>query len=191
MPVGPQEPTPGSTADTSADADPVEVARAICLRQLTAGPRSRAQLSSALARRNVPADAAEAVLDRFAEVGLVDDAEFARAWVESRHLGRGLSRRALEHELHSRGVAASDRAAALAAVDAESEEVAARQLVDRRLHATRGLDPAARTRRLVGMLARKGYPSGVALRVVRDALGSEAQAAAGAWADEPAVTADG
>ncbi len=166
-------PTPGSAADQAPDADPVEVARAICLRQLTAGPRSRAQLAAVLARRKVPAEAADEVLDRFTEVGLVDDAEFARAWVESRHLGRGLSRRALEHELHTRGVAPDDRASALATVDQASEELAARRLVDRRLASTRGLDRVARTRRLVGMLARKGYPSGVAFRVVRDALGDE------------------
>jgi regulatory protein len=163
-------PTPGSAADTVPDADPVEVARAICLRQLTAGPRSRAQLATALARRNVPADAAAVVLDRFTEVGLVDDAEFARAWVESRHLGRGLSRRALDHELHVKGVAPADRAAALETVDGESEAAAARRLVDRKLPSTRGLDPAVRARRLAGMLARRGYPPGVALRVVRAAL---------------------
>jgi regulatory protein len=166
-------PTPGSAADAVHDADPVDVARAICLRQLTAGPRSRAQLAAVLARRNVPSAAAEQVLDRFAEVGLVDDAEFARAWVESRHRGRGLSRRALEHELHTKGVGQADRDAALAAVDRDSEAEAARRLVDRKLRGTRGLDPAVRTRRLAGMLARKGYPPGVALRAVRDALEAE------------------
>jgi len=170
---GAERPTPGSAADQTPDADPVEVARSICLRQLTAGPRSRAQLATAMARRAVPPEAAEAVLDRLTEVGLVDDAEFARAWVESRHLGRGLSRRALEHELHTKGVAPADRSAALATVDGESEELAARRLVERRLPSTRGMDPTARVRRLVGMLARKGYPSGLAYRVVRDAVGGE------------------
>jgi regulatory protein len=166
----PDGPTPGSAADELPDADPVEVARAICLRQLTAGPRSRAQLATALARRNVPAEAATQVLDRFAEVGLVDDAEFARQWVETRHRGRGLSRRALDHELHIKGVAPADRAAALDTVDTDAEAEVARRLVDRKLPSTRGLDPAVRARRLAGMLARKGYPPGVAFRVVRAAL---------------------
>jgi len=174
MTRGPDGPSPGSSADAVPEADPVDVARAICLRQLTAGPRSRAQLATAMANRNVPEDSARAVLDRFAEVGLINDAAFAQAWVESRHRVRGLSRRALEHELNVKGVGPTDRAAALATVDGESEAVAARRLVDRRLGATRGLEPAVRARRLAGMLARKGYPSGIALRVVRDALAGDA-----------------
>jgi regulatory protein len=169
----PDGPTPGSPADGVPDADPVDVARAICLRQLTTGPRSRAQLATALGRRNVPAEAATEVLDRFAEVGLVDDAEFARQWVETRHRGRGLSRRALDHELHAKGVPPADRAAALDTVDSDSEAEAARRLVDRKLSSTRGLDPAVRARRLAGMLARRGYPPGVALRVVRTALAED------------------
>jgi regulatory protein len=171
-------PTPGSPADLSPDADPIEVARSICLRQLTSGPRSRAQLAGVLARKGVPDSAAQTVLDRFAEVGLVDDAAFAQAWVESRHRGRGLSRRALAHELHARGVEPPDRDAALASIDAESEAAAARALVDRKLAGTRGLEPPARMRRLSSMLARKGYPGGVAMRVVREALAADGAVAA-------------
>ena len=81
---------PASDAD---EADPEAVARLICLRMLTAAPRTRAQLASALRRRGVPEAAAEAVLGRFTEVKLIDDATFASAWVESRHHGRGLSGR--------------------------------------------------------------------------------------------------
>jgi regulatory protein len=73
--------------------DPEALARRICLRLLTAAPRSRAQLAAELRRRRVPAEAAEAVLGRFADAGLIDDAAFARAWVESRHHSRGLSMR--------------------------------------------------------------------------------------------------
>ena len=61
----------------------------------------------------MPEDAAQAVLSRFAEVKLVDDATFARAWVESRHHGRGLAGRALGAELRQRGVAQDDIQAAL------------------------------------------------------------------------------
>jgi len=75
---------------------------------LTAAPRTRAQLYSALSRRGVPDETAEAVLGRFAEVGLIDDAMFAASWVESRHHGRGLSARALAAELRQRGVAADN-----------------------------------------------------------------------------------
>jgi len=149
------------------------VARAICLRQLTAGPRTRAQLAEALARRAVPADVAANVLDRFEDVGLIDDAAFATAWVDSRRAGRGLARRALASELRQRGVAEPVIAEAVDGVDADQELATARDLVARRLPATRGLPPETRLRRLGGLLARKGYPPGLAFRVVREALEQE------------------
>jgi regulatory protein len=113
------------------------------------------------------------VLDRFGEVGLIDDAMFARAWVESRHTGRGLAKRALAFELRRRGVEPSVVDQAVSALPAEQEEQTARALVAAKLTSTRMLDPTARTRRLAGMLARKGYPPGLAFRVVRDALAEE------------------
>jgi regulatory protein len=154
-------------------ADPEAVAREICLRLLTMAPRTRAQLAEALRRRDVPEDVAEGVLGRFTDVGLIDDEAFARAWVESRHTGRGLARRALAAELRRRGVADETVNEAVAALDPEAEENAARELVARRLAATRGQDPAKRMRRLVGVLARKGYPPGLAYRLVREALEGE------------------
>ena len=162
---------PGHPED--APGDPESVARAICLRLLTLQPRTRAELAAALSKRGVPDDAAGTVLSRFAEVGLIDDRAFAAAWVDSRHAGRGLSRRALAAELRRRGVDGEIVGEAVAVVDTEAEERAARQLVDRRLASTRRLDQPARVRRLAGMLARKGYPGGLAVRVVREALAAE------------------
>jgi regulatory protein len=160
--------------------DPEEGARLICLRQLTAAPRTRAQLAQTLRRRGVPDEAAETVLGRFAEVGLIDDATFASAWVESRHYGRGLGRRALAAELNQRGVDREDIQVAVAKLSPETELATARALVERRLSSTAGLPSQARLRRLVGMLARKGYPAGLAFRVVREALDEEGQRQAGA-----------
>jgi regulatory protein len=149
------------------------VARQILLRKLTAAPRTRAELAADLAARDVPAAVAEQALDRFTEVGLIDDAAFADSWVRSRHATRGLSSRALQRELRSKGVDDETVSAAVGAIDLESEVDTAAALVARRLPSTRGLDRAARTRRLVGMLARKGYDGGLAMRVVRDALAAE------------------
>jgi regulatory protein len=146
---------------------------------LSSQPRTRAELADALARKNVPGEAAAAVLDRFGEVGLIDDAAFASAWVESRHHGRGLARRALAQELRDRGVDAAVAQAALGQVGAESEEATARALIARKLASTRGLPTASRMRRLVGLLARKGYPQGVVLRVVREAIAAEGTATDG------------
>jgi regulatory protein len=156
-------------------ADPESVARLICLRLLTAAPRTRAQLADALRRRRVPADAAENVLSRFSEVGLINDAMFASAWVESRHYGRGLGRRALAAELGQRGVAQGDIVAAVDQLSTETERATALALVERKIASTAGRPEAARARRLVGMLARKGYPAGLAYSVVREALGRAGQ----------------
>jgi regulatory protein len=155
------------------DADPEAVARQICLRLLTAAPRTQAQLAAALRRRGVPEQAAANVLARFAEVKLIDDELFARAWVESRHHGRGLAGRALGAELRQRGVASGDIEAALSQLDPEQELATARELVERRLAGTTGMPVPARMRRLTGVLARKGYPPGLAYRVVREALEQE------------------
>jgi regulatory protein len=163
-----EEGEPGGPDDRPAD--PESVARLICLRLLTAAPRTRAQLADAMRRRGVPDDAAEVVLARFAEVGLIDDAMFASAWVESRHRGRGLGRRALVAELDRRGVDRSDIQAAIGQISRESELETARALVDKRLASTASQPAQVRIRKLAGMLARKGYPSGLAYQVVREAL---------------------
>ncbi|MFC5957842.1 recombination regulator RecX [Streptomyces pratens] len=155
--------------------DPVERARAICLRLLTGTPRTRKQLADALRKREIPDEAAEEVLSRFEEVGLINDGAFADAWVESRHHGRGLARRALARELRTKGVDSTLIDAAVSQLDSEQEENTARELVARKLRSTRGLDRDKRIRRLAGMLARKGYPEGLALRVVRQALEEEGE----------------
>jgi regulatory protein len=162
-----------SDAGYASEADPEAVARLICLRMLTVAPRTRAQLATALRQRGVPEETAEAVLGRFAEVKLIDDATFASAWVESRHHGRGLSGRALAAELRDRGVASGDIQAAVARLDPEQEVATARTLVASRLAATRGQPAATRVRRLIGVLARKGYPPALAYRLVREALEQE------------------
>jgi regulatory protein len=163
------------------DADPESVARTIGLRLLDSQPRTRAELATAMARRGVPPDAAVTVLDRFVEVGLIDDAAFARAWVDSRHRGRGLARRALASELRRRGVADEIAADALSRVSTDDETVAAEALVRRRLRTMSGLPADVQLRRLVGMLNRRGFGGsaafGVARRVVAEV--SESVDAAG------------
>lgn len=204
-PPGPISPTEG-TARRDEPPDPSVTAREICLRLLSVRPRTRAELDKALHRRGVADDVIAEVLDRYADVGMIDDSAFARAWVTSRHHGRGLARRALAGELRRKGVDSEITEIALAEVDGESEESTARELVARRLRVERatrriptardGDDPqncddprtestqvggdkerVALVRRLVGMLARKGYSPGLAYRVVKDALVDDAEAA--------------
>jgi regulatory protein len=153
--------------------DPEARARLVCLRLLTHAPQTRAQLADALSRRGIPAEIADNVLERFTDVGLIDDAAFAKAWVESRHYSRGLAGRALTAELKQRGVADDEIREAVDGLGPDAEVATARELVARKLAATKGQPTQARVRRLTGMLARKGYPPGLAFRVIREALGTE------------------
>jgi regulatory protein len=151
------------------------VARTIVLNKLTARARSRQELADSLAERGVPDDVATKVLDRFGEVGLVDDAAFAHAWVQSRQASRGLSRRALGLELQRKGVDSETVAESLESIDDETEYDAARALVEKKLRSSRTTDPQARWRQLVGLLARRGYSPGLSMRVVGDVLKTDSE----------------
>ncbi|MCK0111463.1 recombination regulator RecX [Ornithinimicrobium sp. F0845] len=150
--------------------DPHDVARKIALRQLELAPRSRKQLEDKLRQRGCDDGVARSVLDRLTEVGLVDDEAYARMLVRSRQETRGLAPRALTQELRRKGVADEVIEDALADVDPDDDADRARQLVEKRLRTMRGLDRQVQTRRLAGFLARKGYDSSVAYRVIREAL---------------------
>lgn len=162
--------------DSEEPADPVGAARTICLRLLEKRPRTTAELATALAKRGVPDDAATTVLMRLTEVGLIDDAAFAQAWVASRHRGKGLSRRALGQELRQRGIDPELIEQATEQINTEDEHSAAEALVTRRLRTMRNLDPQTQTRRLVAFLTRKGYPPHQAYEVVRAAVPNSMEA---------------
>jgi regulatory protein len=151
-------------------ADPEQVARTILLRRLEAAPRTRAELATTLRERNVPDDVAIRVLDRFEEVGLLDDQAFARMWVESRQRGRSLSGRALRSELRRKGVPDPMIDEALDQVSPEDELRAARAVAARKARSVVGLPRATQVRRLSGALARKGYSAALTARVVHEAL---------------------
>ena len=167
---GQRDSEPGADLDTGPDADPESVARKILLDQLTGRARTRAELASRLDARGVPEEVAVRLLDRFEEVGLVDDAAFAREWVEQRQAGRGLARRALAQELRRKGIEDEVAREVLDEVDPEDEVEAARALVRSKLRTVRGLDQDTAVRRLVGLLARKGHSAAVAFRVVKEEL---------------------
>lgn len=156
------------------EADHEAVARKILLDALTGQARSRKELADKLARKDVPAELATRLLDRFTEVGLVDDSAFAHQWVESRQRSRGLAPRALSQELRRKGVDDETIKEALEQIDEDDQREAARRLVRRKLRSLQGLDQQAATRRLAGMLARKGYSAGLAYAVVRAELGADA-----------------
>ncbi|MCW2831145.1 MAG: recombinase RecX [Aeromicrobium sp.] len=151
-------------------------ARQIVYDRLAVQARSRSDLEQALAKKQVPAEVASAVLDKFEAAGLIDDAEFARAWVQSRQRSKGLSARVLGIELRRKGVADDIVREALDELDPQAEIEAAHRLVRAKLRSMSRLDDATRIRRLTGLLARKGYAPQLALEVVRHELGADVQA---------------
>jgi len=162
---------PQSTSEDSRE----EQARALCLRLLTARARTRAELEGQLTKRGYPEDVSAKVLDRLANVGLVDDVDFAEQWVRSRRVNAGKGKRALATELRNKGVDNEVITAALADIDAGVERQRAEQLVHDKLRREKldGDDDSKVARRLVGMLARRGYPQSMAFDVVKVALASE------------------
>lgn len=148
----------------------------MCLRLLTVRARTRAELAGQLTKRGYPDDVSALVLDRLADVGLIDDEDFAEQWVRSRHVNAGKGKRALASELRTKGIDDDVIAEALADIDSDAERVRAEQLVAdklRRERLTDDTDDVKVTRRLVGMLARRGYNQSMAFDVVKVALASE------------------
>jgi regulatory protein len=161
---------PVGAASDGDDADPETVARTIVLRKLAAQARTRHELAKALASREVPEDVAEQVLDRMETVGLVDDAAFARDWVQSRQQRRHLSKSALRRELQSKGVDRDQIDQAVADVEGVDELEAAEALAVKKLRTMSGLPREVQYRRLAGALARRGFGSGVTSAVLSRVL---------------------
>ena len=152
-----------------------EQAHTLCLRLLTVRARTRSELAGRLAQRGYSEEVASTVLSRLEAVGLVDDEDFADQWVRSRQANAGKGKRALAAELRAKGVGDEIVAAALDGIDAGAERTRAEQLVERRLRReplADGDDPKV-MRRLVGMLARRGYGQSMAVGVVTESLAAE------------------
>lgn len=164
------EPPPEDVEAQQPPGDPEAVARVVCLRMLDRKARSRSELADALHRKGVPDDAATKVLDRFAEVGLIDDAALAESMAASAHRERGLARRAVAAKLRQRGFDDDVVESAVDGMDSERERERAIDLVTRRQRSLAALPVEVQKRRLVGLLGRKGYPAGMAFEVVRDVL---------------------
>lgn len=148
-------------------------ARNLVLRMLTHSPRTRSQLERSLYRKEYPEEVVESVLNGLDEAGLIDDAAFAQAWVSSRHHSRHLSRRALSQELRTRGIEEETVRDAVSELTDEDEQDGARALARKSLRGSRNKEKETRIRRALGALGRKGYPGGLAYRIVREELEQE------------------
>lgn len=165
-----REPKPKQAVAELPEDEQETIARKILLDALTGQARSRKELADKLEKKEVPAALATRLLDRFEEVGLIDDEAFAKAWIASRQPGKGLARRALAQELRRKGIDDEVARDALDEIDPDDEREAGRRMVRRKLRSLERFDDQTKTRRLVGMLARKGYGAGVAFSIVREEL---------------------
>ena len=170
--------------------DPAARARGLLLDSLSRSARTRGQLAEMLARKEVPEEVAEAALDRFTELGLVDDAAYAEAFTRSRHEHKGLGSRAIAFELRRRSVPDEVVQDAVSALDSEQEERTAFRLAGERQARMTGLPREVQARRLAGFLARKGYGGELVGRAVREALANAAAIEAEAEAEQDGFDPD-
>jgi len=143
-------------------------ARALDL--LAARPYTVRELRRKLVQKEVPAEEAEAAVQRLLEAGLLDDAKYAAVFARSRLVGAGASARRIRQELGRKGIAAAVADDAVARVIAE-EEIDTSEVIERvarrKLVSLGDLEPLVLRRRLFAFLARRGYD----LDEIRDVVG--------------------
>ncbi|MEO6444272.1 MAG: regulatory protein RecX [Gemmatimonadaceae bacterium] len=140
---------------------------------LAARARSEREMRTKLRLAGANDAAVGETVERLLHLGLLDDAQYARALAHSRAVGGGMSRLRIAMELQRRGVSRPVADAAIAETLEEvqlDEEGAARAAAEKRLRALRSLGPEVQRRRLYAFLARRGYPHDVVSRVLRALL---------------------
>ena len=162
-------------ADRAAEeADPYTRAKTIVYNQLAYSAKTRGQLRKKLQSEGFEAELIEPLLDKFEAAKLIDDAEYAETFVRQKSRTKKLSRAALRRELAERGVRGEEAENALAQRTDEQEREDAAELVRKKLRPGMDLSDRAEkdrvTRRLLGILARRGYSSSVSMSVIREEL---------------------
>src|SRR5690625_4554147 len=165
----PEKPEPASGPQPSRSEE-MKRDRAILLRALCRSSRRRYELKQRLLQRDIAAEIAEELLERFGEDRLIDDEQYGTRVVRTRHRERGLARPAIAQELRRRGISDEHGKRALEQLDSDLELARARELIARRIDSVRSLDRERALRRLMGYLLRRGYSSGQALSVIQPAL---------------------
>ncbi|WP_303966963.1 regulatory protein RecX [Rothia mucilaginosa] len=161
-------------ARAAEETDPYTRAKTIVYNQLAYSAKTRGQLRKKLQAEGFEAELIEPLLDKFEAAKLIDDAEYAQSFVAQKSRTKKLSRAALRRELAERGVRGEEAENALAQRTDEQEREDAAELVCKKLRPGMDLSDRAEkdrvTRRLLGMLARRGYSSSVSMSVIREEL---------------------
>lgn len=161
-------------ARAAEETDPYTRAKTIVYNQLAYSAKTRGQLRKKLQAEGFDAELIDPLLDKFEAAKLIDDAEYAQSFVAQKSRTKKLSRAALRRELAERGVRGEEAENALAQRTDEQEREDAAELVRKKLRPGMDLSDRAEkdkvTRRLLGMLARRGYSSSVSMSVIREEL---------------------
>jgi regulatory protein len=135
---------------------------------LVARAKSKGELLAHLKKRGIEDDVAQATIFRLQENGLINDSEFAKAWTQSRHTSKKLSKRIIAGELRTRGVDQSSIDEALDEIDDESEYRTAFSLGMRKYNTMSRLEPEVQIRRIQSLLQRKGFSFPTIARLIRE-----------------------
>ena len=147
-----------------------DAAKQVLLRRLSNAPRTRKELAKDLKDKDISDEVANVALDRFEEVGLINDQALASNYVSSQHVRKGLSKNALRQQLRAKGVSDDVALEAISQISDDQEFQAAFALACKKIRSLQKDDAKTQLRKIVGVLARKGYSSNLAFRVAKEVI---------------------
>lgn len=151
-------------------AEAAEAAKQVLLRRLSHAPRTRKELAKDLKDKDISDEVANVALDRFEEVGLINDQALASNYVSSQHERKGLGKNALRQQLRAKGVSDDVALEAISQISDDQEFQAAFALACKKIRSLQKDDAKTQLRKIVGVLARKGYSSNLAFRVAKEVI---------------------
>ena len=147
-----------------------DAAKQVLLRRLSHAPRTRKELAKDLKDKVISDEVANVALDRFEEVGLINDQALASNYVSSQHERKGLGKNALRQQLRAKGVSDDVALEAISQISDDQEFQAAFALACKKIRSLQKDDAKTQLRKIVGVLARKGYSSNLAFRVAKEVI---------------------
>lgn len=147
-----------------------DAAKQVLLRRLSHAPRTRKELAKDLKDKDISDEVANVALDRFEEVGLINDQALASNYVSSQHERKGLGKNALRQQLRAKGISDDMALEAISQISDDQEFQAAFALACKKIRSLQRDDAKTQLRKIVGVLARKGYSSNLAFRVAKEVI---------------------
>ncbi len=150
--------------------DQNQIAKQVLLRRLSNAPRTRKELAQDLKKKKIEEDIAQNALDRFEELGLINDQTYSENFVSTTHQRRKLGKKALKQQLRSKGVSEEIANQAVSQISEDEEFSAALALALKKIRSIQNDDPQTQIRKIVGLLARKGYSSSLSFQVAKEVI---------------------